>query len=256
MNSATINGRQQLASAQSRVDTSREAWDVAQKQLARIKTSARSEDIALARAQVAQAEASLDLIKKQVTENVISAPMDGQITKINYEIGEQVNASKPVITMLTENNFEVEVDISESDISKVKVNDSASVTFDAFGENRKFQAVVYFIEPASTSIQDVIYYKVKIKFTDDGETLKDIRSGMTANVVITTNSKDNVLSVPSRAVLEKAGDGKFVRVMRNGSQVEEVPVTVGLSGNEGMVEVVSDQLKEGDAIITFVKNGQ
>ena len=40
------------------------------------------------------------------------------------------------------------------------------------------------------------------------------------------------------------------------TQVDEIPVTVGLSGNEGMVEVISDQLKEGDAIITFVKNGQ
>ncbi|MFA4942170.1 MAG: efflux RND transporter periplasmic adaptor subunit [Patescibacteria group bacterium] len=256
LSSAQITGRQQLASAQSRVDTSRESWSVAQKQLDRIKTPARVEDLALARAQVSQAEASLDLIKKQVTDNVISAPMDGQITKINYEIGEQVNSSKAVVTMLTENNFEVEVDISESDIFKVKTNNLASVTFDAFGESNKFNGVVYFIEPASTAIQDVIYYKVKIKLTDSGEILKDIKSGMTANVVITTNSKDGVLSVPSRAVLEKAGDGKFIRVLRAQNQVEEVPVTVGLSGNEGMVEVISDQLKEGDAIITFVKNSQ
>lgn len=256
LNSAQINGRQQLASAQSRVDTSRENWDVAQKQLARIKTAARIEDVALVKAQVSQAEASLDLIKKQIIDNIILAPMDGQITKINYEIGEQVNSAKAVITMLTENNFEVEVDISESDIFKVKTNDSVAVTFDAFGENRKFNGVVYFIEPASTSIQDVIYYKVKIKLTDDAETLKDIKSGMTSNVEITTNSKDNVLSVPSRAVLEKTGDGKYVRVLRANNQVEEIPVTVGLSGNEGMVEVISDQLKEGDAIITFVKNSQ
>lgn len=256
LNSAQTSGRQQLASAQSRIDTSREAWDVAQKQLAKVKTSARIEDVALSKAQLSQAEANLELIKKQVTDNVISAPMDGQITKINYEIGEQVNSSKAVIAMLTENNFEIEVDISESDIFKVKTNDQVTITFDAFGESRKFQGVVYFIEPASTSIQDVIYYKVKIKLTDDGETVKDIKSGMTANVTITTNSKENVLAVPSRAILEKAGDGKFTRVLRANNQVEEIPVSVGLSGNEGMVEVISDQLKEGDAIITFVKNGK
>jgi len=256
LNSAQISGRQQLASAQSRVDTSREAGDVAQKQLARIKTSARIEDVALSKAQVSQAEANLDLIKKQVADNIILAPMDGQITKINYEIGEQVNSAKAVVVMLTENNFEVEVDISESDIFKVKVNDSVAVTFDAFGENRKFQGVVYFIEPASTAIQDVIYYKVKIRLTDDPTTLADIKSGMTANVVITTNSKDNVLAAPSRAILEKTGDGKFVRVLRAKNQLEEIPVTVGLSGNEGMIEVISDQLKEGDAVVTFVKKGQ
>jgi len=256
LNSAQVNGRQQLASAQSRVDTNREAWDVAQKQLIKIKTAARIEDVALNKAQVSQAEANLDLIKKQVSDNIILAPMDGQITKINYEIGEQVNSSKAVVTMLTENNFEVEVDISESDIFKVKVNDLVAVTFDAFGENRKFQGTVYFIEPASTAIQDVIYYKVKIRLTDDPTVLTDIKSGMTANVVITTNSKDNVLAAPSRAILEKTGDGKFVRVLRAKNQIEEIPVTVGLSGNEGLAELISDQLKEGDAVVTFVKNGQ
>jgi len=256
LNSAQINGRQQLASAQSRVDTNRESLDVAQKQLERIKTPARVEDIALTKAQVDQAQSNLDLIKKQLSDNVITAPMDGQITKINYEIGEQVSSAKAVIAMLTENNFEIEVDISESDIVKVKTNDPVAITFDAFGESRKFQGIVYFIDPASTSIQDVIYYKVKIKLTDDAATLTDIKSGMTSNVVITTNNKDNVLSVPARAVLEKTGDGKFVRVLTNGARVNEVPVTVGLSGNDGMVEVISDGLHEGDQIITFVKNGQ
>ncbi|OIO08337.1 hypothetical protein AUJ35_00450 [Candidatus Falkowbacteria bacterium CG1_02_41_21] len=256
LNSAQIAGRQQLASAQSRVDTGREAWDVAQKQLAQIKAPARVEDVALASAQVSQAGANLNLIKKQMADNIISAPMDGQIININYEIGEQVNSAKAVIVMLTENNFEVEVDISESDISKIKINNSVAVTFDAFGENRKFQGVVYFIEPASTVIQDVIYYKVKIKFTDDAAALTDIKSGMTANVIITTNSKDGVLSVPARAVLEKTGAGKYIRVLRTGNQVEEIPVSIGLSGNEGMIEVLADQLKEGEAIVTFVKNGQ
>ncbi|PIP34595.1 hypothetical protein COX21_02095 [Candidatus Falkowbacteria bacterium CG23_combo_of_CG06-09_8_20_14_all_41_10] len=256
LNSAQIAGRQQLASAQSRVDTGREAWDVAQKQLAQIKAPGRVEDVALASAQVSQAGANLNLIKKQMADNIISAPMDGQIININYEIGEQVNSAKAVIVMLTENNFEVEVDISESDISKIKINNSVAVTFDAFGENRKFQGVVYFIEPASTVIQDVIYYKVKIKFTDDAAALTDIKSGMTANVIITTNSKDGVLSVPARAVLEKTGAGKYIRVLRTGNQVEEIPVSIGLSGNEGMIEVLADQLKEGEAIVTFVKNGQ
>ena len=256
LNSAQITGRQQLASAQSKVDATSEAWDVAQKQLAKIKTPARVEDVALAQAQVSQAEANLNLVKKQMADNIIMAPMDGQITNINYEIGEQVNSTKAMITMLTENNFEVEADISESDIFKIKVDNSVTITFDAFGENRKFQGLVYFIEPASTVIQDVIYYKVKIKLTDDAVTLTDIKSGMTSNVVITTDSKDGVLAVPSRAVLEKTGDGKYVRVLRSGNQVEEIPVSIGLSGNEGMVEVISDQLKEGDAVITFVKNGQ
>ncbi len=256
LSSAQVNGRQQLATASSRIDSTRESWDLTQKQLAKVKTPARNEDVALAQAQVAQADANLNLVKKQQVDNTILAPMDGQITKINYEIGEQVNAAKAAVTMLTENNFEVEVDISESDISKVKVNNPAVITFDALGESRKFKGTVYFIEPASTVISDVIYYKVKVKLIDDANTLLDIKAGMTANVIITTNSKENVLAVPSRAILEKNGDGKFVRVLRDKDQMEEVVVRVGLSGSEGLVEVTSPQLQEGDKIVTFIKNGK
>jgi len=253
---ARVNGEQQLASAQSRVDTARQSWDVAQKQLDKIKTTARPEDIALARGQLASAEASLDLVKKQIADNVILAPINGQIANINYEIGEQVSAAKAAIVMLTENNFEIEVDIPESDISKVKINDAVSMTFDAFGEKRKFNGVVAFIDPAATSIQNVIYYKVKVVFTDAANILSDIKSGMTANVTITTNNKQEILIIPSRALVDKNGQGKFVRILVDVKKntIKEIPVTVGLSGDDGLVEILSGDIKEGDSVVTFVKD--
>lgn len=247
---------QQLALAQAKVDTSKEAFEVAQRQLLKAKSPARSEDISLAQAQVSQAEANLSLIRRQKIDNSIVAPIDGKITKINYEIGEQVSSAKPVIVLLSENNFEVEVDISEADISKVKLNDPTTITLDAFGEARKFQGSVYFIEPASTVISDVIYYKVKIKFTDEAEKLADVKAGMTANAVITTAERQNVIYVPNRAVVEKNGSGKYVRVLLNGKKVEEIAVRTGLSDNEGRTEIVSGALKEGDQAITFVKEAK
>jgi multidrug efflux pump subunit AcrA (membrane-fusion protein) len=75
---------------------------------------------------------------------------------------------------------------------------------------------------------------------------------MTANVVITTAQKDNVLIMPSRAVVQKNGGGKFVRVLVNGV-IQETQATTGLRGDEGMVEVLSG-VKEGDEVVTFIKN--
>ncbi|NTU99417.1 hypothetical protein HGA64_05455, partial [Candidatus Falkowbacteria bacterium] len=80
-----------------------------------------------------------------------------------------------------------------------------------------------------------------------------IRPGMTANVTITTEVKDNALAVPSRAILSNAAGNKIVRLLQNNQSVE-VPVVLGLRADEGLTEIVSG-IKAGDRIITAIKNG-
>lgn len=245
---AKLSGEQQITTAESKVSTALEAWQVIQAQLNKTIAPANKHDIALSQAKIRQAQASLDAINKQIDNSLIKATISGTITKVEYEVGEQVVAGQPVISMLGENNFEIEVDISEADIAKVGKDNSVEVTLDAFGDDVKFQGQVYFIEPAETVIQDVIYYKVKINF-EPGENA--VKSGMTANVIITTAEKDNVLTIPSRAVVEKNGGDKYARVLIN-NQVTEKPITVGLRGDEGMIEIISG-VKEGEEVVTFIK---
>ncbi|MDD5071910.1 MAG: efflux transporter periplasmic adaptor subunit, partial [Patescibacteria group bacterium] len=75
-----------------------------------------------------------------------------------------------------------------------------------------------------------------------------------ANVIITTASRENVLIMPSRAVIEKNNGERYVRILVGKTVVEE-PVKIGLRGDGGMVEVLSG-VKEGDQVITFIKNGK
>lgn len=252
---AQVIGEQKITAAQAKVDTAFTAWQVALAQLNQLKAGARAQDIALATAQVSQAQAALDLINNQINNNVIKAPADGTVTKKNYEAGEQASSAKPVFSLLGANNFAIEVDVSEADINKVAVGNAAEITFDAFGEDVKFYGQVSFIEPAETVIQDVIYYKVKINFDGRAE---NVKSGMTANVNITTARKDNVLIMPARAVVEKnglptgqAGSGKFVRLLVS-QEIKEAPVTIGLRGDNGLVEALSG-VKAGDEVVTYVK---
>jgi HlyD family secretion protein len=249
LNSAQTSGDQQITVAQSKVDNAKEAWEVAKAQLAEIKAPARSEDVVLQKA-------ALDSVKKQIEDSIIKAPIDGTITKVNYEVGEQTSAGEPVVSMLAENNFEIEIDISEADIAKINLNNPVIITLDAFGDDIVFVGKVYFLEPAETVIQDVIYYKTKIEFISDANLQKyssNIKSGMTANAVITTSEKENALIMPSRAVVQRNGD-RIARVLVSGA-VQEAPITTGLRGDEGMVEVLSG-VKEGDEVITLVKNSK
>ncbi len=253
LSSVHVSEEQKIEAAQTKVDTTLEALQVAKAQLIELKSPPRIEDLSLYNAKIKQAEASLELIKKQIEDSIIKAPIEGTVVKIEYEVGEQISAAKPAIHMLSQNNFEVEVDISEADIAKVKKQDKVEITLDAFGEDVKFLGRIYFIEPAETVIQDVIYYKVNIQFIDEMANLDNIKPGMTANAVVTTASRENVLIMPSRAIIEKNGGDKYVRILTSG-QINETQINIGLRGDEGMVEVLSG-VKEGDEVVTYVKNG-
>jgi len=253
LSSVQVSEAQKIEAAQTKVDAALEALQVVKAKLAELNSPPRIEDVSLSNAKVKQAEASLELIKKQIEDSIIKAPIDGTVVKIEYEVGEQISASKPAIHILNENNFEVEVDISEADISKIKKEDKVEITLDAFGEDIKFLGKIYFIEPAETVIQDVIYYKVSIQFIDEMVNLDNIKPGMTANAVITTASRKNVLIMPSRAIIEKNGGDKYVRVLA-GEQINEVQIKIGLRGDEGLVEILSG-VKKGDEVVTYTKNG-
>ncbi len=251
LESAKVTGEQQIVANEAKVDTAQESLKVAQAQLLKVKAPARQEDINLAQAQVDQAKAALNVIQTHIDNSIIKAPIDGVITKVNYEVGEQSSMAEPIILMLGENNLEVEVDISEADIAKVKVGNKVEITLDAFGDDVKFYGRVRFIEPAETIIQDVIYYKTKIDFTKIPDGYKHrIKPGMTANIIITTAQANNALIIPARAVIEKENGDKIVRILVN-KKIQEKKVETGLSGDDGLIEIAKG-LNEGEKVILHI----
>ncbi|MDD3285071.1 MAG: efflux RND transporter periplasmic adaptor subunit [Patescibacteria group bacterium] len=253
-----LSGDQQITSAQARLDSANQSLALAQAQLNNTVAPARTQDVALAQAQVSQAQASVAGIEQQISDMILSAPLDGVVTAVNYEVGEQFGAGgKAMMTILVNNSFNVEVDIAESNISKVKIGDEVDITFDAFPDDFILKGKVSFIEPAQTLIQDVVYYKVKIDFLNLGETMSQVearslslKAGMTANIIITTDKRNEVVQVPARAIIEQDGQ-KIVRLLINGTAQDQA-VETGIRGDEGMVEIISG-LKPGDTVITFVK---
>lgn len=198
----------------------------------------REVDVAALRAALASAIAGRD-------KAIIRAPIDGVVTKIEKKKGEYISAADTMIQLLAP-NYQIEVDIPETDIAKLEANDQAEITLDAFGNDVKFFGKIINMEPASTVIQDVVYYKVTVTLD---ATDKPIKPGMTANVKITTDKKENVLSIPNRAI--KSNGEKKVKVLNNG-KVSEVEVTVGLKADGGKTEILSG-LNEGQEVVVSVK---
>lgn len=209
-------------------------------------------DIASYRAALAQAVASRD-------KGIIRAPIDGVVTKVNKKVGELMSGGDVMIQMLSP-HYEVKVDISEVDVRKVQLGDDATITLDAFGTDTKLQGSVLAIDPGPTVIQDVVYYKVRIALFDATSTTSTpaantstlaIKSGMTANITITTDKKDQTLYVPARAVKFNEEGERYIKVLENGNE-KEYSVRIGLKANEGKQEIL-EGVEEGWEVILSKK---
>ncbi len=240
-----------IDTAQSNANSAKLAWELAQARLDLTKADPTSADIAYQQALVDQARGQLRSIQARLSDRIIKAPVDGTITAINNSVGETFSLSGPILVMLPDQDFEIEVDIPESDIAKISVNDPVVFTLDAFREDQKFDGTVTLIDPAQTEIQGVVYYKVTVSLA---ATTEPIKPGMTANVDILTDSRTDVIVIPTRAVKEIDGR-QTVQVMVDAANQTTVEreVTVGLRGDDGLSEIISG-LTVGEEVVTFVKD--
>ena len=206
---------------------------------------------------VDKAQASVNVIQSQLDKYTLTSPVGGVIIKKYIDKNEIVKATIPVVEIMEDDDLEIEANISEADIAKVELGQEAKVTFDAFSADDIFTAKVTKIEPASTVIQDVVYYKVTfdiLKNEKNTALFDKLRVGMSADLDILTARKSDVLTVPTQAV--KTEDGKkYVDILIKKDRKEEikkVKVETGLRGDDGMVEIISG-LNAGDEAVTFVK---
>ncbi|MDD3607341.1 MAG: efflux RND transporter periplasmic adaptor subunit [Candidatus Moranbacteria bacterium] len=199
------------------------------------------------KAAVQQAEIAVDEISKQFQYANLYAPISGIVVEKNANIGEIIQAGNPVIKIVREDEMRIEVRVPEVDIADVKIGQKASVKFDAYPENRRFEAEVAEIDPAPINIQNVTYYIVKMNLKNPDAGLK---YGMGCTVYVETDRKDNTLMIP-KGVIEKDGDKKFVTVLTDAKEktVEKREIQTGLEGDDGMVEIISG-LNDNDQIAT------
>ena len=216
---------------------------LAQQQLNLDEAGATSQDIQAQEAQVEKAQANVLDYEAQLNKTILRSPINGVITKQDAKIGEIVSANEIIVSVISANQFEVESNVPEADIAKLKIADEAKITLDAYGDNVLFNAKVIKIDPAETIIEGVATYKTTFQFDKEDDRIK---SGMTANIDILTDKRENVLIIPQRAVITRATE-KFVLVDNGTQNPEERKIQTGLRGSDGNVEVISG-LSEGERI--------
>lgn len=214
-------------------------------------STARPADIALAKANILTAKGQLELATANFEHTVLRAPADGTITKVDVKIGELAQALKNVMVLQDINNVYLEANINEANITSIKINSPIDITFDAFNNTEQvFKGSVLKIDPSSTLVSGVVNYKITANIIS----APLLRPGMTANMTILVGDKDNVLTIPSRAIIKDKTGKKTVRVVTNTKTktYQEVEIATGMEGDGGLTEVTAG-IKDGDEIVVLIK---
>jgi len=181
--------------ARALVNTSTEALKAVQAQVGVAQAQVKS-----ALANVAQREATLAQARIDLERTRITSPVNGIVIKRAIESGQTVAASlqAPELFVIAKNLRDMQVDasIDESDVGRLRVGQKATFTVDAF-PGQTFEGDIRQVRKAATNVANVVTYIAVVGFSNDAGRLLP---GMTANVRVVTDVRDNVLKVPNSAL--------------------------------------------------------
>lgn len=200
------------AVSESEFEAAGTAFEVATAEL-----DAAKQSVEAARYAVKSSEASLKDARVNLTKTTIFAPMDGTISKLSKKKGERVVGTSQfegteIMRIADLSSMEVNIEVSENDIIRVKLNDTATIEVDAY-RDRKFTGVVTRIANSASSTgfttDQVTNFEVKIRLLrssyEDLVPASDpnaspFRPGMSASVDVRTALERGVVTVPIEAV--------------------------------------------------------
>jgi len=151
-------------------------------------------------AQIAKAEAQVRQIEVDLSNAEIRSPVDGVVVQRNVELGQTVAASlqAPTLFLVAQDltRIEIYVNVDEADVGRVKVGQEVEFTVNAYAA-RTFKGRVKQIRLGSQTVQNVVIYTTIVEVRNDDLALLP---GMTANLRVFTERKDDVLRVPNGAL--------------------------------------------------------
>lgn len=208
--------------------------------------------LSLQKAQVKQAEASLQSAETELKYTKITSPVDGIVISKSVEVGQTVAASfsTPELFSVAEDltQMEIEASVVEADIAKVKEGQTVRFSVDSFLDVPFYGKVKQVRNQAITN-SNVVTYSVIIGI--DNNELK-LKPGMTANVEIIAAQNDEALLVPSQALRFQMDENqrykeKGIWVLRDGEPVR-ISITEGIT-DDSNTEILNADIKEGDEVI-------
>lgn len=240
LDSALLAQKKGIATDEKSIESAKD--QVASQQAADASVSTSAGTISADQAAIEVAKAGLDEAQSNLKATILRSPVKGTVASISIEKGDTATAGTAVATVIPKASYQIVASFSEADALKLAVGQKATVTFDALSETAEGTVTEVDILPTTSTTGSVTTYNATITIDEAPD---DVRQGMSASVVVTTDEASDVLWVPTAAVTT-AGGQSTVTVRTNGVD-STVVVETGLEGDSG-TEITSG-LTEGQQVV-------
>jgi RND family efflux transporter MFP subunit len=236
---------EQISAAKDSFERTKELYEqgvVSKAQYEQAELAASDKALSAAAKGVEQARLAYNQALSALDNATVKAPIEGTVTSVDIIKGQMALNSQPAVTIMDLENMSVEINVSENIINKLYVGQEVSLKIDS--ANIDVDAEIFSISSSVNQVTSL--YPVKIIVENNG----NIKAGMFAQVVINTDIRDNVFSVPGDAILNKGG--RDIVFVENDGKAIEKEITTGLDTGS-RIEIISG-LDEGDRIIIKGQN--
>jgi HlyD family secretion protein len=215
-------------------------------------------DTRTAKLTVTQKERALQEAKDNLADCYIYATMAGVISEVNIKQGDDVSSGTSAVTIITKSKI-AKITLSEVDVANIKIGNKAILAFDAI-EDLTITGEVIEVDSVGTASSGVVSYGIEIAFDTNED---NVKSGMSVSATIITNSKNDVLTVPTTAVKSNDDGTYYIQVLSQKYDLsnktnsikgvvsttapETKIIEIGLSDDTN-TEIISG-LSEGDQIV-------
>jgi HlyD family secretion protein len=233
----------QLRAAETNVAVLTAQRDAAQAQRDLLTAGPTSAELAAAEAQLAQAEATLAGSQLALDETELTSALAGVVAQVDIAAGQLVAPQAPVIVVVDDSRYHVELDVDETDIGGVRVGQEVALTLDAFVD-QQLSGRVLTVAPTPTLDLGIVTYQVTVEI--DPVDLP-LRAGLTANAEIVRERRDDVLLVPNMAIVVDRTTGAKTVTRRSAVGDEQITIETGLSTD--LYSEVLAGLVAGDLVV-------
>lgn len=240
--SSAFSARNALSSAKNAVRDAEWLIKDRERALEAVAAGADPLDIASRRLAVAEREAALQDALGRYADYAMKAPFDGIVAKVAVERGDSVSSGTAAVTLITENKV-AEIALNEVDVTRVRIDQRATLAFDAL-EDFSLTGRVVEIGRTGRQNQGVVTFDLLIAFDADDER---VRPGMNVTASIITAVSGEGIIVPNAAVKYENGEA-YVEVLKDGGTIERRGVAVGESND--VSAALASGVAEGETVVT------
>ncbi len=209
-----------------------------------------AQDVAIAQAQVRQAQLSQLQAENNLANAQLTAPFDGVVSQLNVRQGELASTALPAVVLTDLGRFHMKVLVDEIDVRQVELGQPVRLRVDALPDT-EIGGVVTEIAPTADDVGGVVAYEVTIV---PDATDAPLRAGMSATAIITTAEVGDVVLLPNRYIqLDRENDRAFVYKLVDGAPVLQ-EVELGLR-NERVSQVLAG-VQPGDEVALVTQSSE